>query len=209
MSTELSNTRQVQQLLERMDRGDHDAREQLLEMTCGRLNGLVRKMLRNFPTVQRWEQTDDVFQNATLRLLRALDGSIPSDARHFFRLAAMQIRRELIDLSRRYQGPLGLANHHVSQRPTADGSDSSDQFNLAEGCETTNDPQALFRWSEFHQQVEQLPEEQREVFDLLWYHELSQTEAADALGVSTRTIKRHWQAARLSLHDRLGQVGEF
>ena len=55
-------------------------------------------------------------------------------------------------------------------------------------------------WSEFHQQVERLPEEEREVFDLLWYQGLSQAEAGQVLGVTERTIKRRWASARLRLH---------
>jgi RNA polymerase sigma factor (sigma-70 family) len=44
-----------------------------------------------------------------------------------------------------------------------------------------------------------LPEEERSVFDLLYYHDLSQAEAAELLGVSVPTIKRRWAAARMRL----------
>ncbi len=57
--------------------------------------------------------------------------------------------------------------------------------------------------------TERLPAEEREVFDLLWYQELSQAEAAALLGVSERTIKRRWQSARIMLHDALkGEIPE-
>jgi RNA polymerase sigma factor (sigma-70 family) len=49
-----------------------------------------------------------------------------------------------------------------------------------------------------------LPTENREVFDLLWYQELSQAEAAALLRVSEQTIKRRWQSARRDLHQALG-----
>ena len=39
------------------------------------------------------------FQNATLRLCQALEKVELTDARHFLRLAAVQIRREMIDLT--------------------------------------------------------------------------------------------------------------
>jgi ECF sigma factor len=38
----------------------------------------------------------------------------------------------------------------------------------------------------------------------LWYQELRQAEVAEMLGVSERTIKRRWAAARLELHELLG-----
>ena len=53
-------------------------------------------------------------------------------------------------------------------------------------------------WGEFHELVEQLPERQREVFELLWYHELNQEEAAEVLGISSRQVKRIWRDAKLT-----------
>jgi RNA polymerase sigma-70 factor (ECF subfamily) len=61
----------------------------------------------------------------------------------------------------------------------------------------------LAAWAEFHQQIGSLPDEEREVFDLLWYQGLSQTEAAGVLHVSERTIKRRWQAARYALSEAM------
>jgi len=52
--------------------------------------------------------------------------------------------------------------------------------------------------------VEALPDDEKEVFDLLWYQELTQAEAAALLNVSERTIKRRWASARLRLHEILG-----
>ncbi len=58
-------------------------------------------------------------------------------------------------------------------------------------------------WTEFHQQVEALPEDEREVFNLLWYGELTQAEAAEILGIAVRTVIRRWQAARVRLYKVL------
>lgn len=208
MTSDISTTTRLQQLLDRASQGDVDARESLLRCACDRLMALTRKLLRDFPQVHRWEQTDDVFQNATLRFCRALENAIPTDVQHFYRLAAMQIRRELIDLSRRYQGPLGLGANHASQHELLEGSHRAAENQLAEGCDATHDPSRLMDWSEFHKQVEQLDDQERQVVDLLWYHGLSQAEAADVMGVSVRSIKRHWQSARLNLHQRLVRIGD-
>jgi RNA polymerase sigma-70 factor (ECF subfamily) len=54
-------------------------------------------------------------------------------------------------------------------------------------------------WSEFHEAATSLPDDQRAVFDLLWYHGLSQPEAADLLGIPLRTLQRLWRTARLTL----------
>ena len=161
-------------------------------------------MLRDFPGVHRWEQTDDVLQNAVLRLIRALGEVRPPTAADFFRLAAAQIRRELLDLARRYSGAHGLGANHASiaGRGPAPGVASAAGPNPTD---TTYDPDRLAAWSDFHREVESLPEEEREAFDLLFYQGLSQAEAAAVLDISERTIKRRWQSARLRLVQTLGE----
>jgi RNA polymerase sigma-70 factor (ECF subfamily) len=59
------------------------------------------------------------------------------------------------------------------------------------------------QWSEFHEAIERLPDNEREVFELLWYHELPQEEVANLVGLSVRQVKRIWRAAKLRLHDEL------
>jgi RNA polymerase sigma-70 factor (ECF subfamily) len=201
MENTLCDISQLQQCLERHARGDATAREQLLHAACDRLLRLTRKMLRDFPEVRRWEQTDDVWQNASLRLWRALEQVQPVDARHFLRLAALQIRRELIDLARRHSGRDGNGAAHVSHLAAIGEGHPGDH---ADRAELTLEPRRLAQWQEFHACVDQLPDEEREAFDLLWYHGMSQEEAAAVLEVSVRTIKRRWRSARLRLHEALG-----
>src|SRR5262245_38143403 len=108
--------------LERLRSGDAKARNELFAQACGRLERLTRAMLRDYPGVQRWEETGDVYQNAMVRLCRALADVVPPTPRDFYRLAAVQIRRELIDLARHYYGPQGAGAHHASQPGEGDGS---------------------------------------------------------------------------------------
>ena len=202
MSDSSDPSARIQQCIERLNAGDEFARGELLNLACERLTRLTRSMLRDFPGVARWEQTDDIFQNASLRLFQMLNDVEIENPRHFFRLAALQIRRELIDLARRYQGPLGLGAKHQTQQRQADDDDGRTP-QAYERAEVTHDPRRVAEWQDFHTRVEQLPEDEREVFDLLWYHELSQEQAAELLDVSVRTVRRRWRSARLSLHDAL------
>ena len=155
-----------------------------------------RKMLRGFPRVHRWEQTDDVLQNALMRLRRALENTSPESVRSFLNLAAVQIRRELIDLARHYDGPNGMGAHHESHILT-DGSHELPVQRIA--AADTNDPDRLDAWTKFHRSVESLNDQDREVFDLLWYQGLTQGQAADVLGLSEKTVNRRWVAARMRL----------
>jgi RNA polymerase sigma-70 factor (ECF subfamily) len=198
MSSESSD--RLQSLLERLRGGEAAAREELMRMAGRRLLELTRAMLRSYGRLKRWEDTDDVFQGAALRLHRALEAVAPATPRDFYRLATTQIRRELIDLGRHYFGPAGHGRHLAAALP---GPDDSQPAFAAEPADASLDPARLSAWTEFHQRVEALPGDEQEVFSLIWYQGLTQVEAAELLGVSARTVLRRWQSACLALHDLL------
>jgi RNA polymerase sigma-70 factor (ECF subfamily) len=102
----------------------------------------------------------------------------------------------LIDLGRSYYGPEGIgARHHT------DGTDPTGR--LAQVADETGKPGSLETWAGFHEAVDRLPEEEREVVNLLWYDNLTHAQAAEALGVATKTIQRRWASARLMIQDAL------
>jgi RNA polymerase sigma-70 factor (ECF subfamily) len=191
---------QIQGYLDRLRGGDESARDELLNCACERLRHLARKMLRSYPNVHRWEQTDDVLQNAAVRLHRTLRQVPVATSRDFFRLAALNIRRELLDLAKHYYGPQGQGARHAS---SPGNSSTDDTPRGADPADLSHEPSRLAVWGEFHRQIGALPDAEREVFDLLWYQGLSQAEAAELLGISERTVKRRWQTARVSLHEAL------
>jgi RNA polymerase sigma-70 factor (ECF subfamily) len=200
MSGASDQSADLQRCLDQLRAGDELARRELLDRACGRLDRLVRKMLRADPRVRRWEDTDDVRQNALVRLYRALEASRPGTVRDFFRLAAVQIRRELIDLARHYYGPEGAGRHHATDKPP--GGDAAPPA-AREPADITHEPARLAAWTELQERVARLDAAEREVFDLLWYHGLPQAEAAALLNVSERTLQRRWRAVRLKLHELL------
>jgi RNA polymerase sigma-70 factor (ECF subfamily) len=65
------------------------------------------------------------------------------------------------------------------------------------------EPYDLSSWTEFHLEVENLPDDEQEVVSLLFYEGLTQEEAAKVLSISLRTLKRRWQAAKLRLSEVL------
>ena len=189
-------------LIHRANSDDDLARQELLALADNRLLALSRKLKRGFPRVGRWEQTEDVCQQASLKLYDALKKTSVADSRHFFRLAAKKIRETLIDMARHYQGALGVASHHATQLPNDESNRPNSPLELA--GEMTQNPQQLAQWKELHEGIESLPEPLREMFDLLWYNELSQDQAASIVGVSTRQVKRRWRDAKLALAEVLG-----
>lgn len=192
----------IERCIVQMQAGDTSVRGELINYAYDRLLRMTRKMKNQFERVGRWEQTEDILQNASLRLYEALHQVEITDMRHFFRLAALQIRRELIDMCRRYHGPHGLgANHFTQRRPAA--AEASRQPQLYDRAEVSQDPRRMQEWADFHVAVQELPQREREVVDLLWYHEMNQEEAAKLLDVSPRHVKRLWRSAKLLLHQRL------
>jgi RNA polymerase sigma-70 factor (ECF subfamily) len=192
---------QIRHCLERLRAGDEAARDELLAYAVERLRRLARKLLRDdFPRLRRWEETDDVFQNAAWRLHRALASAVPPTPLDFYRLAAVQVRRELLDLARHHYGPHGPAAHHAS---AAGEETDAPAGGPAASPDDTHDPARLAEWTEFHRQVDELPDAERAVADLLWYQGLPQEEAAALLGVDVRTVQRRWQRVRLLLHEKL------
>jgi RNA polymerase sigma factor (sigma-70 family) len=191
---------QIQRWITRLQEGDPAARDALLTCAGERLRRLAHRMLQTYPRVRRWEETDDVLQNALLRLCRTLSDVPPRTVVDFLRLAALNIRRELLDLAKHYYGPQGQGAHHATVYPGGEAGPARPEAAAGSSLE----PGRLADWGEFHQQVELLPEAEREIFDLLWYQGLSQAEAAELLQVSERTVKRRWQSARLRLYEALG-----
>lgn len=183
----------LQGLISLANAGDSASRAALLDHACDRLLRLTRKIFHCSGDLRRWEETGDVFQSSMMRLHRALESTTVESVRHFFNLAALQIRRELVDLARRHFGPEGMGrNHHTDhQAPDEQGGSLHGR---------AEEPDDVADWTEFHERVDRLPESEREIVNLLFYEALTQEEAAQLLGVNVRTVKRRWQAARLRLH---------
>lgn len=202
MSDESTGTIRLEECIQRLNKGDTLARAELLNITCDRLLRLTHRIKESYPGVGRWEQTEDICQNASLKLYEALHDVELNDARHYFRLAAKKIRETLLDLARHYSGPLGAGANHATM-PAQSPNESFAASPLDAG-EMTNNPRQIAEWTEMHKVIESLPEESKEMFDLLWYHELSQEEAANLIGLSIRQVKRRWREAKIQLAEKMG-----
>ena len=161
---------QICRTLERLNAGDAAAREELIVWASERMREIAHRMLRTFPTVRRWEETDDVAQNAALRLDRAL--------------------------RQKHRGPESYgANHETNYQRI--GGDLRAKIEDAAGEAEPVD--TLERWTRLHAAAEELPEEEREVFHMCWYLGLKQDEIAGLLDCSLRTVKRRWESAKQRL----------
>lgn len=181
--------------LARLAAGDLAVRDRIIALLAGRLRLLARRTLARFPNVRRWDDTDDVLQNVALRLHRAL-GRPGGPPRSVMALAAAELHRELLDLARRYAGPLSHASHHATNTIRGAAAARHDEQAAAPD-------DGLDRWTLFHDAIARLPPSQREVFDLVWYLGADQRAAADLLGCSVRTVKSRWREARDAVRHAL------
>jgi RNA polymerase sigma-70 factor (ECF subfamily) len=178
----------------RWQAGDRAAADALLRATGTRLERLARRMTRSFPNVRGQADTWDVLQNSLMRLLHTLRTLRPATTRDFFNLAAVHIRRELLDLARRCKGkawvPLDVPDDsdHPTPRVEADRVPGED-FEL---------------WVRFHAAVDELPVEEREVVGLVFYHGWTQVRIAELFQVDERTIRRRWASACERLRGLVG-----
>lgn len=185
---------EVELLLARLRAGDQAAIDALVTLTIHRLRDLAASKLAGFDRLRRWQDSDDVLQGASQRLIRALADVKPRETKEFYALAATVIRRELIDLHRQFFGPLGRARKYRSPPPG-----QPDDPRLG-GVEDERSPTSrLLDVLGVHDAVDALPPDLREVVDLLYYDGLDREQAARTLGISTKTVSRRWREARLAL----------
>jgi RNA polymerase sigma-70 factor (ECF subfamily) len=178
-------------LLARLAAGDPAARQELIGCAYQRLRCLARAILNeSFPRLKAAPaalETTDVVNEAALGMYQVLAEIPPATPRDFFRLAAQRIRWLLLERAKhvdraRRELPDRLGPRAADRRPEEDA------------------PSAL---EALYQQIEALPEKEREVVDLIYFHGLDQSEAAAILGVTERSVRRYWTAARLKLLQAL------
>jgi RNA polymerase sigma-70 factor (ECF subfamily) len=178
----------LQGLLSRLAQGDEAARQGLIGCAYERLRCLARVILNeSFPRLKGAPtllETTDVANEAALAMYQLLAQIQPVTPRDFFRLAGQRIRWLLLNRAKQ----LDRARRELREnQPPGD---------LIDRPEEGDAPAFL---AALYEQIEALPAKEREVVDLLYFHGLSQAEAAAICGVTERTVRRYWAAAQLKL----------
>jgi RNA polymerase sigma factor (sigma-70 family) len=187
----------LHQCVQRWQAGDAHAADTLFRSVGGRLEQLTRKMLRGFPAVHACTETADVLQGSLLRLLNTLRRLRPESTLHFFNLAAVHVRRELLDLARRFRGA-------TFARPGSLATEGDSATGLPPTAVAAAEDEDLDLWFRFHEAVDQLAPPEREVMGLTFYHGWTQGQIAELFQVDERTVRRRWRSACLRLHELLG-----
>jgi RNA polymerase sigma-70 factor (ECF subfamily) len=196
------STAVLQEYLCRWRAGDSAALNELLQTVFGRLRHLAAHLLRGFPNVRPYADCDDLLQGSMMRFLRTLRIIQPRTTRDFFNLAAVHMRRELLDLARRAKRRIAPSSLYA---PTTEGETDEERVG-ADVMDSSSCPQKVADfevWVRFHEAVDNLPLEEREVVGLIYYHGWTQQQIAELFNVSVRTIRRRWDTARQRLRAML------
>ena len=167
----------------------------LLDRAVGRLRLLCATFLhRSYPRLTQPPlnlETDELLGGVVAGLLTALRKVRPHTVRQFFALACQHMRWQLNDLARLLdERPTGAALPEAGVAVLAGSSDS---------CLSPDGRRMLAA-------IEALPEDEREVFDLVRIQGLTHAEAAGVVGVSEKTVQRRLNRARLLLAEQLADL---
>jgi RNA polymerase sigma factor (sigma-70 family) len=150
----------------------------LLDRAVRRLEKLCATFLyRSYPRLTRPPtnlQPDEMLGAVVERLLKALREARPANVRQFFGLACQHIRWELNEMARRLDERPAAEELRAETVPAPASSDSG----------LTPDGRRILA------AIDQLPEGDREAFDLVQIQGLSQSEASRLLEVSVATVNR-------------------
>ena len=167
---------------------------ELLDRAVGRLRLLCAGLLhRSYPRLERPPlnlEADELLGAVVERLLKALREARPRTVRQFFALANRHIHWELNDLARRLDERSRAVELYEGLAPAAQSSGS------------VLGPQAR----RVLEAIEGLPQDERDAFDLVRIQGLTQTEAAEVLGISSKTVQRRLNRGILMLSRRLDDL---
>jgi RNA polymerase sigma factor (sigma-70 family) len=175
-------------LLGRLRAGDPAARRQVVERAYDRFLALARRERAKFPAAA--DESVDVLHDALPALDRAIAELAPETPARLFALAALHVRRRLLDAARRRaaHAPAGDSRPDSAAGPATVAAQAAEVERLT----------AV---------LDELTADHREVIDLTFYLGLTRQEAAEVLGVSDRTVKSRLRDAKLALAARLGGAG--
>ncbi len=185
---EEQTTQAVERLLKALE-GDQPAEpivRALLDRAIRRLQLLCGSFLhREYPRLMQPPlnlQTDELLSALVERLLKAMRSVRPHSVRQFFALVNQHMRWELNDLARRLdKQPMEGVDVEKMAQPSSSGDVLSPTGRR------------------MLEAIDKLPDDEREVFDLLRIQGLTQVEAADVLGVTTKTVQRRLNRALVLL----------
>ena len=184
---------EVTQILDAIVQGDAHAAEELLPLVYEELRKLAAQKMSHEIPGQTLQPTALVHE-AWLRLV-GKDGQAQFKSRgHFFGAAAEAMRRILIENARRKQ-----AQRHGGGQQRVD----IQEVDLAAAA----DDDELLAINDALEKLAARDQPKAELVKLRYFTGMTIEEAAEIMGISPATAKRHWNYARAWLHQEISSPG--
>lgn len=184
-------THDVTGLLRELQAGAEGASERLMRVVYEELHGVAAAYMRQERDDHTLQPTALVHE-AYLRLVHQATSDWKNRS-HFFGIAAQAMRRILVDHAR----SRGRDKRSGGERVTLDGV----------AAERAPDSLDLVAVDDALRKLEVLEPRQARVVEARFFAGLDVDETAEALGISTATVKRDWAFARAFLQRELDEEG--
>ena len=191
MSADPTPTHTVTRLLEEARRGDAAAIDRLLPLLYSELHAIAARHMRGERPGHTLQPTALVHE-AFLRLVGGTPATF-DDRAHFLRAASQAMRRVLVDHARARNAAKRGGALRVTLDEGVAGADDGAVDLLVLDDALSRLAAAEPRWAQ--------------VVELRYFAGLEVPEVAEALGISTATVKRDWRFARAWLARALGDDG--
>lgn len=194
----------MQDLLDKLQRGEdiESVKSQLISRAYQRLQQLAHRMLYAYDRQKLDEETNGLVAEAYLRLNRSLEDLKPETVRQFFGLAALQMRRHLLDKLRAIHGRGEIKRPKITSLTPESPEGSAMQFGIP-AVGSTFDGSAI----DVLESLDKLDERQRECLVLQHWYGFTHQDIASLMGVSTKTVQRMTNLAFIQLNDLLKSYG--
>jgi|SRR5579871_82902 len=181
-------------LLQRVRRGEPGALENLAPFISAELRRLAARCLHSQPPGHTWQPTDLV-DEVWLRLLSRDELHFENRA-HFIGVAAHLMRVLVIDHARRRSA------HKRTPETVPPG---TNEFEALLGL-TDSRAAELVSLEDALQRLAALRPRQAEIVEMRYFAGSTVEETAEVLGLSPKTVKREWAAARAWLHAQMSGI---
>ena len=187
---ETDHTREVEQLLDRVNEGDLTARDELVERIQHELRGIARKALAGERERDAVLQTTVLVNEAYVKLFERGPTSW-KNRRHFFGAAKRAMRQLLVDWARERKGQKRGGGERA--------------VTLGEWIpQASGDVVEIFALDEALEKLAKLDARQADVVEYKCLLGLGNAEIAEILDVSLRTVVDDWKHAKAWLQVQLG-----
>ncbi len=188
-------TSEVTRILNAIERGDKLATQELLPLVYNELRRIATVKMRQEKAGQTLQPTALVHE-AFMRLVGGGDGQKWDGRGHFFAAAAEAMRRILIEQARR---------RNAEKRGSEMNRLALDEIDIVASPDNSD---YLLDLDAALVKLASVEPELVKIVELRYFTGLSVEQTAVALGISERTVKRHWSYARAWLQREINQSSE-